>query len=56
MSTLNVGEIYGLSRITIPVYTTTQRDSIQNPVAGEWIFNRTDNVIEFFDGTEWTVA
>jgi hypothetical protein len=36
-----------------PKMTTTQRDAISTPVEGLGIWNTTDNVPEWYDGTSW---
>ena len=39
--------------LILPRMTTTQRDAISTPVAGEIIYNTTTTVLDFYDGTVW---
>lgn len=39
------------SGIRVPILTTVQRDSLQNPIDGQIIYNSDSNSIETFNGT-----
>jgi len=42
------------SGLTVPSYTTTQRDALSNLTAGEFIYNSTIHKYELWGGTFWT--
>ena len=38
--------------LNLKSYTTTQRDALTS-VAGDMIYNETDNKVQFYNGTSW---
>ncbi len=38
--------------INLKSYTTTERDALTS-VAGDMIYNTTDNKVQFYNGTSW---
>lgn len=40
----------------VPKLTTDQRDAIQSPEAGQFIYNTTTNQLQVFKPTGWTVV
>jgi len=39
--------------LRLPSYTTTLRDAIASPVAGDTIYNSTTNKLNFYNGSSW---
>ena len=39
--------------LKLKTYTTTQRDALSSPQAGDTIFNSTTGTIDFYNGTAW---
>ena len=55
MSQLNVGSLNVTERLKLPTYNETQRDALAAEV-GMMIFNSTSELVEVFNGTDWTNA
>jgi len=55
MSQLNVGRLNVTERLKLPTYNETQRDALAAEV-GMMIFNSTSELVEVFNGTDWTNA
>ena len=39
--------------LNLKSYTTTQRDALSSPVAGDMIYNSDNGAIDFYNGTQW---
>lgn len=57
MSNVNVNQISlpQNARLRLPNYTTSQRNALA-AVAGDVIYNTSDNNINYYNGTEWKAA
>lgn len=52
MSTLNAG-VFNISKfLTLPKYTTTERDALSNVVAGTILYNTTTKTVQYYNGSQ----
>jgi hypothetical protein len=53
MSTLNVGTVNVSGRVSLPAYTTAQRDNLVDVASGQMIYNSSTQSTEVYNGTTW---
>lgn len=54
MSTLNAGTLNVTEKLNLPTYNVSQRDALSGVSTGFMIFNTEENVVQVWNGTEWT--